>query len=158
MPVELRRMSDENVPASPLLAVRGLAFSRDETPIFGLLGDRMSRKWLITLGVITFVLIGIFAFTAVWALVWFVLGYLMYSFVFATMGATVSRLEDLQSLTYVPSVLLLPPWTERALERRERPWPPGSGPGPCSARPRPRGTADRLWCPPSVPRRERRPR
>jgi heme exporter protein A len=35
MPVELRRMSDENVPASPLLAVRGLAFSRDETPIFG---------------------------------------------------------------------------------------------------------------------------
>ena len=37
MPVELRRMSDENVPASPLLAVRGLAFSRDETPIFGLL-------------------------------------------------------------------------------------------------------------------------
>ena len=35
MPVELRRMSEENVPASPLLAVRGLAFSRDETPIFG---------------------------------------------------------------------------------------------------------------------------
>jgi heme exporter protein A len=35
MPVELQRMSDENVPARPLLAVRGLAFSRDETPIFG---------------------------------------------------------------------------------------------------------------------------
>jgi len=35
MPVESHRMSNENVPASPLLAVRGLAFSRDETPIFG---------------------------------------------------------------------------------------------------------------------------
>jgi ABC-2 type transport system permease protein len=43
-----------------------------------------------------------------WLALWFVIGYLMYSFVFATMGATVSRLEDLQSLTYVPSVLLLP--------------------------------------------------
>lgn len=43
-----------------------------------------------------------------WLAAWFVIGYLMYSFVFATMGATVSRLEDLQSLTYVPSVLLLP--------------------------------------------------
>jgi ABC-2 type transport system permease protein len=43
-----------------------------------------------------------------WLSTWFVIGYLMYSFVFATMGATVSRLEDLQSLTYVPSVLLLP--------------------------------------------------
>ena len=28
-------MSDQKLPASPLLAVRGLAFSRDETPIFG---------------------------------------------------------------------------------------------------------------------------
>ena len=35
MPVESHRMPDENVPTSPLLAVRGLAFSRDETPIFG---------------------------------------------------------------------------------------------------------------------------
>ena len=43
-----------------------------------------------------------------WMALWFVVGYAMYSFVFATMGATVSRLEDLQSLTYVPSVLLLP--------------------------------------------------
>jgi ABC-2 type transport system permease protein len=43
-----------------------------------------------------------------WMTLWFVIGYAMYSFVFATMGATVSRLEDLQSLTYVPSVLLLP--------------------------------------------------
>ena len=43
-----------------------------------------------------------------WLALWFVVGYLMYSFLFATMGATVSRLEDLQSLTYVPSVLLLP--------------------------------------------------
>jgi len=49
-----------------------------------------------------------------WLAVWFVLGYAMYSFVFATMGATVSRLEDLQSLTYVPSVLLLPAYAVAA--------------------------------------------
>jgi heme exporter protein A len=35
MPVESTRMSDETLSASPLLAVRGLAFSRDETPVFG---------------------------------------------------------------------------------------------------------------------------
>jgi len=34
-PLELLRMPDVAVAASPLLAVRGLAFSRDETPIFG---------------------------------------------------------------------------------------------------------------------------
>jgi ABC-2 type transport system permease protein len=49
-----------------------------------------------------------------WMGLWFVLGYAMYSFVFATMGATVSRLEDLQSLTYVPSVLLLPAYAVAA--------------------------------------------
>ena len=49
-----------------------------------------------------------------WMTLWFVLGYAMYSFVFATMGATVSRLEDLQSLTYVPSVLLLPAYAVAA--------------------------------------------
>ncbi|MGB8020382.1 MAG: ABC transporter permease [Candidatus Nanopelagicales bacterium] len=43
-----------------------------------------------------------------WMLLWFVLGYLMYSFVYATLGATVSRQEDLQSLAYVPSLLLMP--------------------------------------------------
>jgi ABC-2 type transport system permease protein len=49
-----------------------------------------------------------------WMTLWFVIGYAMYSFVFATMGATVSRLEDLQSLTYVPSVLLLPAYAVAA--------------------------------------------
>jgi len=49
-----------------------------------------------------------------WMALWFVIGYVMYSFVFATMGATVSRLEDLQSLTYVPSVLLLPAYAVAA--------------------------------------------
>ncbi len=50
-----------------------------------------------------------------WLGLWFVIGYVMYSFVFATMGATVSRLEDLQSLTYVPSVLLLPAYAVAAI-------------------------------------------
>jgi ABC-2 type transport system permease protein len=50
-----------------------------------------------------------------WLAVWFVIGYAMYSFLFATMGATVSRLEDLQSLTYVPSVLLLPAYVVAGL-------------------------------------------
>jgi ABC-2 type transport system permease protein len=49
-----------------------------------------------------------------WMALWFVIGYAMYSFLFATMGATVSRLEDLQSLTYVPSVLLLPAYAVAA--------------------------------------------
>ena len=59
----------------------------------------------------------------VWLALWFVLGYLMYSFVFATMGATVSRLEDLQSLTYVPSVLLLPAYAVAALSLSGPPSP-----------------------------------
>jgi ABC-2 type transport system permease protein len=59
----------------------------------------------------------------VWLALWFVLGYLMYSFVFATMGATVSRLEDLQSLTYVPSVLLLPAYAIAAVSLAGPPSP-----------------------------------
>lgn len=43
-----------------------------------------------------------------WMVLWFVIGFLMYSFVYATLGATVSRQEDLQSLAYVPSLLLVP--------------------------------------------------
>lgn len=58
-----------------------------------------------------------------WLALWFVLGYLMYSFVFATMGATVSRLEDLQSLTYVPSVLLLPAYVVAGLSLTGAPTP-----------------------------------
>ncbi|KAA3640626.1 MAG: ABC transporter permease [Armatimonadetes bacterium] len=39
---------------------------------------------------------------------WFVLGYLMFSFIYAAAGATVSRLEDLQSVAFVPMLLLMP--------------------------------------------------
>ncbi|MCZ7533950.1 MAG: ABC transporter permease [Acidimicrobiia bacterium] len=39
---------------------------------------------------------------------WFVLGYLMFSFIYAATGATVSRLEDLQSVAFVPVMLLMP--------------------------------------------------
>lgn len=39
---------------------------------------------------------------------WFVLGYLMFSFVYAAFGATVSRLEDLQSVVFIPAMILLP--------------------------------------------------
>ena len=58
-----------------------------------------------------------------WMALWFVIGYVMYSFVFATMGATVSRLEDLQSLTYVPSVLLLPAYAIAAASLAGAPAP-----------------------------------
>lgn len=39
---------------------------------------------------------------------WFILGYLMFSFIYAMTGATVSRLEDLQSVAIVPVMLLMP--------------------------------------------------
>lgn len=58
-----------------------------------------------------------------WMALWFILGYAMYSFVFATLGATVSRLEDLQSLTYVPSVLLLPAYAVAAASLAGSPVP-----------------------------------
>lgn len=53
--------------------------------------------------------------TLAWMGLWFALGYLMYSTLFATMGATVSRPEDLQSLTYLPSTLLLPAYVVAGL-------------------------------------------
>lgn len=40
--------------------------------------------------------------------VWFILGYLLYSFIYAALGATVSRQEDLQGVAYIPPVLLMP--------------------------------------------------
>ncbi len=43
-----------------------------------------------------------------WVVVWFILGYLLYSFIYAALGATVSRQEDLQGVAYVPSLLLMP--------------------------------------------------
>lgn len=58
-----------------------------------------------------------------WLSLWFVVGYALYSFVFATMGATVSRLEDLQSLTYVPSVVMLPAYAVAAVSLASGPSP-----------------------------------
>ena len=40
--------------------------------------------------------------------VWFILGYLLYSFLYAAFGATVSRQEDLQGVAYIPALLLMP--------------------------------------------------
>ena len=56
-----------------------------------------------------------------WMVAWFVLGYLMYSFLYATMGATVSRLEDLQSLAYLPALVLIPAYVVAATGLAGRP-------------------------------------
>ena len=39
---------------------------------------------------------------------WFLLGYTLYAFIYAALGATVSRQEDLQGLVVLPFVLVLP--------------------------------------------------
>jgi ABC-2 type transport system permease protein len=41
-------------------------------------------------------------------LLWYILGFLMFSFVYAAFGATVSRLEDLQSVAFIPVMLIMP--------------------------------------------------
>lgn len=41
-------------------------------------------------------------------LVWFVLGYGFYAVVFAALGATISRQEDVQAVTMLPTLLLMP--------------------------------------------------
>ncbi len=43
-----------------------------------------------------------------WLLLWFVQGFILYSLVYATLGATVSRQEDFQSLVYIPMLIILP--------------------------------------------------
>lgn len=58
------------------------------------------------LGVPNLTSIGVSA--TVWLLVWFVLGYMVYSFMYATLGATISRLEDLQSVAFIPALAILP--------------------------------------------------
>ncbi|MGI9585069.1 MAG: ABC transporter permease [Acidimicrobiia bacterium] len=58
------------------------------------------------LGVPNLASIGISA--AIWLLVWFVLGYMVYSFMYAALGATVSRIEDLQSVAFLPALAILP--------------------------------------------------
>jgi len=42
------------------------------------------------------------------SLLWFVLGYTLYAFVYAALGATVSRQEDLQGVLITPLLLLIP--------------------------------------------------
>jgi ABC-2 type transport system permease protein len=106
----LAKVSTASMLVGKVLGVGGLGLVQlmilGLTYAFGLwaFGDGSAALGLFRLGV------GSLA----WMTLWFVLGYAMYSFVFATMGATVSRLEDLQSLTYVPSVLLLPAYAVAA--------------------------------------------
>lgn len=50
--------------------------------------------------------IGIVA--VLWLGLWFVLGYLVYSFLYATFGATISRQEDLQSVAFIPALSIMP--------------------------------------------------
>jgi ABC-2 type transport system permease protein len=47
---------------------------------------------------------------AVWALVWFVLGYLVYALLFAGLGALVSRQEDVGGVTAVPTMAIILPY------------------------------------------------
>lgn len=43
-----------------------------------------------------------------WLGLWFVLGYLVYSFMYATVGATISRQEDMQSVAFIPALSIMP--------------------------------------------------
>jgi ABC-2 type transport system permease protein len=45
---------------------------------------------------------------ALWLAVWFLLGYLVYSFLYGTLGATLSRQEDMQSIAFIPALMILP--------------------------------------------------
>ena len=50
--------------------------------------------------------IGVLA--VLWLGLWFVLGYLVYSFLYATFGATISRQEDMQSVAFIPALSIMP--------------------------------------------------
>ncbi|MEN8239723.1 MAG: ABC transporter permease [Actinomycetota bacterium] len=43
-----------------------------------------------------------------WLVFWFILGYLTYSFMYATLGATISRQEDMQSIAFIPAISIMP--------------------------------------------------
>ncbi len=58
------------------------------------------------LGVPDLTTIGITA--VLWLVFWFMLGYLVYSFIYAALGATISRQEDLQSVAYIPAFAIMP--------------------------------------------------
>ncbi len=106
----LAKVSTATMLVGKVLGVGGLGLVQltmlGATYAFGLwaFGDDSAGLALFRLG----------AGSLAWLVLWFLVGYAMYSFVFATMGATVSRLEDLQSLTYVPSVALLPAYAVAA--------------------------------------------
>jgi ABC-2 type transport system permease protein len=58
------------------------------------------------LGVPNLTSIGVTA--VIWLIIWFILGYLEYSFLYATLGATISRQEDMQSVAFIPAILIMP--------------------------------------------------
>ena len=58
------------------------------------------------LGIPDLTAIGITA--VLWLGLWFVLGYLVYSFLYATFGATISRQEDMQSIAFIPALSIMP--------------------------------------------------
>jgi ABC-2 type transport system permease protein len=58
------------------------------------------------LGDIDLTAIGITA--VIWLIFWFILGYLVYSFMYATLGATISRQEDMQSIAFIPAIAIMP--------------------------------------------------
>jgi ABC-2 type transport system permease protein len=57
-------------------------------------------------GGLDFTSIGIVA--VIWLIFWFVFGYLTYSFMYATLGATISRQEDMQSIAFIPAIAIMP--------------------------------------------------
>ena len=55
--------------------------------------------------------IGAVGVTAVyWMVLWFVVGFLMYASFYAMLGATVARQEDLQSIVFIPTLILIVPY------------------------------------------------
>jgi ABC-2 type transport system permease protein len=58
------------------------------------------------LGVSGLTTIGVSA--VAWLVFWFILGYMVYSFLYATLGATISRQEDMQSVAFIPAIAILP--------------------------------------------------
>ena len=60
----------------------------------------------------------------VWLVFWFVLGYLTYSFMYATLGATISRQEDMQSIAFIPAIAIMPAYFLMifTLEAGSNPW------------------------------------
>jgi len=58
-----------------------------------------------------------------WLICRFVIGYLLYSFMYATVGATISRQEDMQSVAFIPAISIMPAYLMMVFSIE-------SGPGP----------------------------